>query len=97
MTRQKALLVRSTNIAVLMGFMCFAAYVAPKIGQEFTTSSVLCFGAYVAIGLVVCPVARAVPAELFAGLNWNSRLDVRLYYVWLCCHQGDPSQTLGLT
>ncbi|SEK02470.1 hypothetical protein [Paraburkholderia diazotrophica] len=28
-------------------------------------------------------VAKAVRAELLAGLNWNSRLNVRLYYVWL--------------
>lgn len=83
MTRQKALIVRSTNMAVLFGFMCFATYVAPTISREFTTNSVLCFGAYVSIGLVACSIARAVPAELFTGLNWNSRIDVRLYYVWL--------------
>ncbi|MEM5387834.1 hypothetical protein VSR68_30230 [Paraburkholderia phymatum] len=83
MTPQKALLVRSTNIAVLMGFMCFAAYVAPKIGPEFMVNSVLCFGAYVATGLVACSVASVVPAERFAGLDWNSRLNVRLYFVWL--------------
>ena len=83
MTPRKALIVRSTNMAVLFGFMCFATYVAPHIGRQFMTDSVLWFGAYVAIGFITCSIAKAVPAELFAGLNWNSRFDVRLYYVWL--------------
>ncbi|CAB3775057.1 hypothetical protein [Paraburkholderia humisilvae] len=83
MPPRRALRVRTTNVAVLLGFMCFGAYVAPKIGHEFMSSSVLCFGAYIAIGLIACSLARVVPAELFTGLNWNSRIDVRLYYVWL--------------
>src|SRR5260364_29221 len=43
----------------------------------------LFFSAYVMIGLLACSVVKAIPAELFAGLNWNGQLDLRLYYTWL--------------
>src|SRR5260363_42247 len=44
---------------------------------------ILFFSAYVMIGLLACSVVKAIPAELFAGFNWNGQLDLRLYYSWL--------------
>ncbi|CAI8697170.1 hypothetical protein [Burkholderia sp. IT-111MI5] len=83
MTRQKAVRVRAINAGVLIGFMCLASYLMRQTGFQVTNNTILSFGVYVVIGLVACSLVRAVPAELFAGLNWHSRIDVRLYYVWL--------------
>ncbi|QPQ89152.1 hypothetical protein I6H08_38800 (plasmid) [Burkholderia gladioli] len=83
MTRQKAVRVRAINAGVLIGFMCLASYLMRQAGFQVTNNTILSFGVYVVIGLLACSLAKAVPAELFAGLNWHSRIDVRLYYVWL--------------
>lgn len=83
MTPQKAFRVRVINMAVMLGFLCFVSYIAPRIGHQFMGNAVLYFGGYVLAGLVACSLFKAVPAELFAGLTWNSRIDVRLYYAWL--------------
>jgi hypothetical protein len=83
MTPQKALRVRGINMAVMLGFLCFVSYIAPRIGHEFMGNAVLYFAGYVLVGLVVCSIFKAVPAGLFAGLTWKSRIDVRLYYAWL--------------
>ena len=83
MTPQKALRVRVINMAVMLGFLSFVSYIAPRIGHEFMGNAVLYFGGYVLAGLVACSIFKVVPAELFAGLTWNSRIDVRLYYAWL--------------
>ncbi|KAA0073149.1 hypothetical protein CIW54_27930 (plasmid) [Paraburkholderia sp. T12-10] len=83
MTRQKAIRVRAINAGVLIGFMCLSSYLLRRVGFEVTNSAILSFGGYVVAGLVACSLARAIPAELFAGLSWSSRIDVRLYYVWL--------------
>ncbi|SEF11226.1 hypothetical protein SAMN02787142_7665 [Burkholderia sp. WP9] len=83
MTRQKAVRVRAINAGVLIGVMCLASYLMRRVGFEVTNNTILSFGGYVVIGLLACSFAKAVPAELFAGLNWHSRIDVRLYCVWL--------------
>lgn len=83
MTRQKAVRVRAINAGVLIGVMCLASYLMRQAGFQVTNNTILSFGVYVVIGLVACSLVRAVPAELFAGLNWHSRIDVRLCYVWL--------------
>ncbi|MDP9158571.1 MAG: hypothetical protein M3O74_30545 [Pseudomonadota bacterium] len=83
MTPRKALRVRVINTAVMLGFLSFVSFIGPRIGHEFMGDAVLYFGGYVLVGLVVCSIFKVVPAEQFAGLTWNSRIDVRLYYAWL--------------
>jgi hypothetical protein len=83
MGRERALRVRFVNVGVLFTFMILISISFPRIGVQLTNQAVLAFGAYVLVGYVVCVLAKVVPAEAMAGLNWNSRIDVRLYYVWL--------------
>ncbi|EIF32246.1 hypothetical protein BCh11DRAFT_07834 [Burkholderia sp. Ch1-1] len=83
MGRERALRVRFVNVGVLLAFMVFIGVCLPRVGFQITNQAVLAFGAYVLVGYIACLLAKVVPAEAMAGLNWNSRLDVRLYYVWL--------------
>ncbi|KGD42888.1 hypothetical protein [Burkholderia pseudomallei] len=83
MGRARALRVRLINLGVLFGFLVLVGVCMPRVGFAVTNQAVLVFGAYVFVGFIACLALRVVPAEALAGLNWNSRLDVRLYYVWL--------------
>ncbi|WP_410199510.1 hypothetical protein [Burkholderia cenocepacia] len=83
MTRQQALRVRLINFGIPFAFLCFVAFIGPRISPSFTRAAMLCFAAYLIVGWVACTLAKVVPAERLDGLHWNSRLDVRLYHVWL--------------
>lgn len=83
MGRARALRVRLINLGVLFGFLVLVGVGMPRFGFAVTNQAVLVFGVYVLVGFIACLALRVVPAEALAGLNWNSRLDVRLYYVWL--------------
>ncbi|OED09667.1 hypothetical protein [Burkholderia sp. A2] len=83
MTRGRALRVRLTNVGILLGFLLIVGFATPRLGFSTTNSAVLTFGAYVLVGYIAVLLARVVPSEALQGLNWNSRIDVRLYYVWL--------------
>ncbi|AKK25101.1 hypothetical protein [Pandoraea oxalativorans] len=83
MGRERALHVRSVNVGVLFAFMVLVGTFFPRVGFPFTHEVLLAFGAYVIVGYLAGLLFKVVPAEAMAGLNWNSRLDVRLYYVWL--------------
>ncbi|AKM33537.1 hypothetical protein AB870_25565 (plasmid) [Pandoraea faecigallinarum] len=83
MGRERALHVRSINVGVLFAFMVLVGTVLPRVGFPCKQEVVLAFGAYVIVGYLAGLLFKVVPAEAMAGLNWNSRLDVRLYYVWL--------------
>jgi len=83
MTRSRALRVRLTNVGILVGFSLIVCLLTPRLGFAITNNAVLTFGAYVLVGYIAVLLARVVPAEALQGLTWNSRIDVRLYYVWL--------------
>ncbi|MDW9226133.1 hypothetical protein C7S15_0680 [Burkholderia cepacia] len=52
--------------------------------SRFPTSNlVVYFVLYVAVGMGCCWWAKVIPDEKFHCLNWNSRLQLRLFYVWL--------------
>lgn len=83
MTPEMAKRVRLINFGILFGFMCFVALVGPRIGRSFTGTATLYFAAYLIVGWVACAIAKVVPADRLMGLHWNSRLDVRMYHLWL--------------
>jgi hypothetical protein len=82
MGRERALRVRSINVGVLLAFMVLMS-ISLRFGIQTTNHAVLLFAGYVLVGYIACLLARVVPAEAMAGLTWNNRFDVRLYYVWL--------------
>jgi hypothetical protein len=65
---------------VLFAFMVLVGTVLPRVGFPFKQEVVLAFGAYVIVRYLADLLFKVVPAEAMAGLNWDSRLDVRLYY-----------------
>ncbi|MDN7483618.1 hypothetical protein QZM38_22645 [Burkholderia orbicola] len=72
----EALSIRLVNIAVALTVMWLLS--------RFPTSYlVVYFVLYVAVGMVFCWWAKVIPDDKFNGLNWNSRLQLRLFYVWL--------------
>ncbi|OXJ06658.1 hypothetical protein [Burkholderia sp. HI2500] len=83
MTPKMALRVRLVNFGILLGFLCFLAFIGPRAGHPFMQHVTLYFGAYVIVGWVACALAKVVAAERLDGLNWDGRLNVRLYHVWL--------------
>ncbi|VVE59543.1 hypothetical protein [Pandoraea sputorum] len=63
--------------------MVLLGTVLPRVGFPFKQEVVPAFGANVIVGYLAGLLFKVVPVEAMAGLHWNSRLDVRLYYVWL--------------
>ncbi|MCA8058520.1 hypothetical protein [Burkholderia cepacia] len=73
---QEALSIRLVNFAITLAVMWLLS--------RFPTSYlVVYFVLYVAVGMGFCWWAKVIPAEKFNSLNWNSRLQLRLFYVWL--------------
>jgi len=58
--------------------------VAMWLLSHFPTSYlVVYFVLYVGIGMALCSWAKVIPQARFDALNWNSRLQLRLFYAWL--------------
>ncbi len=73
---REALSIRAVNIAIALTVMWLLS--------RFPTSYlVVYFVLYVAVGMGFCWWAKVIPDEKFHCLNWNSRLQLRLFYVWL--------------
>lgn len=75
-SRHEALSIRCINI--------LTAIAAMWLLSRFPTSYlVVYFVLYVGVGIALCSWAKVIPQARFDGLNWNSRLQLRLFYAWL--------------
>lgn len=73
---REGLSIRLVNILIAIAAMWLISH--------FPTSYlVVYFVLYVGVGMALCSWAKVIPQARFDGLNWNSRLQLRLFYAWL--------------
>jgi hypothetical protein len=82
MTRRDALRVRMTNVAILIASLCLVGYLTLHAAPVISGTVILVYGIYVVAGYITCELAGVPPTKEMAGLNWKSRMTVRLYYAW---------------
>jgi hypothetical protein len=75
-SRHAALSIRLINIFVAIAVMWL-------LSRSPTSFLVVYFIVYVGVGMALCSWAKVIPQAQFDGLNWNSRLQLRLFYAWL--------------
>lgn len=75
-SRHAALSIRLINILVAIA----ATWL---LSRSPTSYLVVYFILYVGIGMALCSWAKVIPQAQFDRLNWNSRLQLRLFYAWL--------------
>lgn len=80
-TYKKSLLIRITNFSILAAYLVVNCYLIKKSIHYVEFFSFTYFG-YVFFGFVIIRLLRVVPKESLEGLNWNSRTEIYLIYIW---------------
>ncbi|MFC0695968.1 hypothetical protein ACFQVB_42135 [Paraburkholderia humisilvae] len=83
MTMRDALKVHAVNAVVSIALLCIVGYLVMRAEPSISTAVILAFGAYLAGGYVVCLLVDVVSVDALTGLDWRSRVTLRIYHVWL--------------